>query len=255
VTLADSPGIGPFLQQASGTPASPVRRRLTLGAARLLAQVEKHNVHATKKVAPAVNATTPPGADANATVPAAPACGSCYGAEDKAGDCCNTCDEVRSRRPCPRSSPRTPPLAASCATRARASQPAGAPPARRRSCLADPPTCSGQVRTAYRRKGWALSNVDHVEQCAHDAYTESIKEQAGEGCHMWGTLEVSPGRLRRGAGWARAWLLRAQGWGEGCPPGRVWSGPRAPQGRSGAATGSAAGWLAQTVRPAHGPDR
>lgn len=48
-----------------------------------------------------------------------------------------------------------------------------------------------QVRAAYRKKGWALSNVDHVEQCLHDRYTESIKEQVGEGCRMWGMLEVS----------------------------------------------------------------
>lgn len=47
-----------------------------------------------------------------------------------------------------------------------------------------------QVRAVYRKKGWALSNVDHVEQCAHDHYSESIKEQMGEGCRMWGMLEV-----------------------------------------------------------------
>ncbi|GIM11658.1 hypothetical protein Vretimale_15170 [Volvox reticuliferus] len=94
-------------------------------------EVEKHNVDATKKAAP-VNGSE------NATAVAT--CGSCYGAEDKQGDCCNTCDEVRA---------------------------------------------------AYRRKGWALANVDHIEQCAHDLYTESIKEQVGEGCHMWGMLEVN----------------------------------------------------------------
>ncbi|EFJ50127.1 hypothetical protein VOLCADRAFT_80399 [Volvox carteri f. nagariensis] len=94
-------------------------------------EVEKHNVEATKKVVP-VNGTE------NST--ATPVCGSCYGAEDRQGDCCNTCDEVRA---------------------------------------------------AYRRKGWALANVDHIEQCAHDLYTESIKEQTGEGCHMWGMLEVN----------------------------------------------------------------
>ncbi len=48
-------------------------------------EVEKHNVDATKKVTP-VNVTT------NET--ATPVCGSCYGAEEKHGDCCNTCDEV-----------------------------------------------------------------------------------------------------------------------------------------------------------------
>ncbi|GLC35510.1 hypothetical protein PLESTF_001383200 [Pleodorina starrii] len=93
-------------------------------------EAEKHNVDATKKTPPVITSE-------NAT---APVCGSCYGAEDKQGDCCNTCDEVRA---------------------------------------------------AYRRKGWALANVDHIEQCAHDLYTESIKEQIGEGCHMWGMLEVN----------------------------------------------------------------
>lgn len=96
---------------------------------------EKHNVDATKKAAPPTANVT----HGNGTV-ATVTCGSCYGAEEKAGDCCNTCDEVRA---------------------------------------------------AYRRKGWALANVDHIEQCAHDAYTEAIKEQAGEGCHMWGMLEVN----------------------------------------------------------------
>ena len=50
-------------------------------------EAEKHNVDATKKKAPE-NVTTAE----NAT--AVPTCGSCYGAEDKQGDCCNTCDEV-----------------------------------------------------------------------------------------------------------------------------------------------------------------
>ncbi|KAG2483070.1 hypothetical protein HYH03_018053 [Edaphochlamys debaryana] len=94
-------------------------------------EAEKHNVEETKKKAMA---------EATADNSTAPVCGSCYGAEEKQGDCCNTCDEVRA---------------------------------------------------AYRRKGWALANVDHIEQCAHDAYTESIKEQTGEGCHMWGMLEVN----------------------------------------------------------------
>ncbi|PNH02779.1 Endoplasmic reticulum-Golgi intermediate compartment protein 3 [Tetrabaena socialis] len=108
-------------------------------------EVEKHNVDATKTKMPAGNGTAGVAAGvagdaANDTQVAVSGCGSCYGAEDQQGDCCNTCDEVRA---------------------------------------------------AYRRKGWALANVDHVEQCAHDMYTESIKEQAGEGCHMWGMLEVN----------------------------------------------------------------
>lgn len=36
-----------------------------------------------------------------------------------------------------------------------------------------------QVRSAYRKKGWALTNTDHIEQCSHDGYLEAIKEQVG----------------------------------------------------------------------------
>lgn len=76
-----------------------------------------------------------------------------------------------------------------------------------------PAPVPAQVRAAYRRKGWALANVDHIEQCAHDAYTEAIKEQAGEGCHMWGMLEVRGARGAEGGcrrGWVQAWS------GKGC---------------------------------------
>eukprot|EP00199_Chlamydomonas_sp_CCMP681_P001880 CAMPEP_0119106818 /NCGR_PEP_ID=MMETSP1180-20130426/6334_1 /TAXON_ID=3052 ORGANISM="Chlamydomonas cf sp, Strain CCMP681" /NCGR_SAMPLE_ID=MMETSP1180 /ASSEMBLY_ACC=CAM_ASM_000741 /LENGTH=357 /DNA_ID=CAMNT_0007092209 /DNA_START=168 /DNA_END=1241 /DNA_ORIENTATION=- len=51
-------------------------------------------------------------------------------------------------------------------------------------------TCD-EVRSAYRRKGWALSNVEHIDQCKHDAYMESIVDQKGEGCRMWGHLTVN----------------------------------------------------------------
>ncbi len=47
-----------------------------------------------------------------------------------------------------------------------------------------------QVRSAYRKKGWALTNAEHIEQCKHDAYLESIQEQKGEGCKMWGQIQV-----------------------------------------------------------------
>jgi hypothetical protein len=49
---------------------------------------------------PAVNATAPgavavPAPAAAAVVPATPGCGSCYGAQTRAEQCCNTCEEVR----------------------------------------------------------------------------------------------------------------------------------------------------------------
>lgn len=51
-------------------------------------------------------------------------------------------------------------------------------------------TCD-EVRAAYRKKGWALTNVDHIEVCKHDSYLQSIKEELGEGCRMWGRLDVN----------------------------------------------------------------
>jgi hypothetical protein len=45
-----------------------------------------------------------------------------------------------------------------------------------------------QVRAAYRRKGWALTNTDHVEQCKHDSYMESVREQTG----AQGTQRAAP---------------------------------------------------------------
>lgn len=30
-----------------------------------------------------------------------------------------------------------------------------------------------------------------MEQCQHDSYLEGVKEQQGEGCHLWGSLEVN----------------------------------------------------------------
>ncbi len=36
-----------------------------------------------------------------------------------------------------------------------------------------------------------------MEQCQHDSYLEGVKEQQGEGCHLWGSLEVNKVRLGR----------------------------------------------------------
>ncbi len=46
-------------------------------------------------VAPQPNATTVPVEAAAAVVPHKSACGSCYGAQTRADQCCNTCEEVR----------------------------------------------------------------------------------------------------------------------------------------------------------------
>jgi hypothetical protein len=51
-------------------------------------------------------------------------------------------------------------------------------------------TCS-EVRAAYQRKGWALDNLEAVEQCRGEGYNEAIQAQRGEGCRLWGDLLIN----------------------------------------------------------------
>uniref|UniRef100_A0A7I4AZQ2 Endoplasmic reticulum vesicle transporter C-terminal domain-containing protein n=1 Tax=Physcomitrium patens TaxID=3218 RepID=A0A7I4AZQ2_PHYPA len=48
-----------------------------------------------------------------------------------------------------------------------------------------------EVREAYRKKGWALTNTDLIDQCHREGFIERIKEEAGEGCNIYGKLEVN----------------------------------------------------------------
>ena len=48
-----------------------------------------------------------------------------------------------------------------------------------------------QVRAAYRRKGWAFTDPQGIEQCAKEGFSKALQDQAGEGCHMWGVLSVN----------------------------------------------------------------
>lgn len=50
---------------------------------------------------------------------------------------------------------------------------------------------SVQVRSAYRKKGWAFTDPQGIEQCAKEGFSKALQEQAGEGCHMWGTLNIN----------------------------------------------------------------
>ncbi|XP_060973092.1 uncharacterized protein LOC115724845 isoform X1 [Cannabis sativa] len=51
-------------------------------------------------------------------------------------------------------------------------------------------TCE-QVREAYRKKGWALSNPDMIDQCKREGFLQKIKDEEGEGCNVYGFLEVN----------------------------------------------------------------
>ncbi|GBF91637.1 hypothetical protein Rsub_03941 [Raphidocelis subcapitata] len=58
-------------------------------------------------------------------------------------------------------------------------------------------TCA-EVRAAYERKGWTALRLSDVAQCAEDDYHAAIKAQEGEGCRMWGRLEVNKVAARAG---------------------------------------------------------
>lgn len=52
-------------------------------------------------------------------------------------------------------------------------------------------THNTQVREAYTKRGWSLTLAAGVEQCKDDHYQELINEQKGEGCRMYGHLQVN----------------------------------------------------------------
>ncbi|MBA0566418.1 hypothetical protein Golob_011239 [Gossypium lobatum] len=58
---------------------------------------------------------------------------------------------------------------------------------------ADDDCCNSceDVREAYRKKGWALSNPDLIDQCKREGFLQKIKDEEGEGCNIYGFLEVN----------------------------------------------------------------
>ncbi|KVI10936.1 endoplasmic reticulum-Golgi intermediate compartment protein 3-like [Cynara cardunculus var. scolymus] len=48
-----------------------------------------------------------------------------------------------------------------------------------------------EVREAYRRKGWGLTNPDLIDQCKREGFAQKIKDEEGEGCNIYGSLEVN----------------------------------------------------------------
>ncbi|KAL1822035.1 hypothetical protein DCAR_0309843 [Daucus carota subsp. sativus] len=51
-------------------------------------------------------------------------------------------------------------------------------------------TCE-DVREAYRKKGWAVTNPDLLDQCRREGFLQQIKDEEGEGCNMYGFIEVN----------------------------------------------------------------
>ncbi|KAM6581199.1 uncharacterized protein LOC115725673 [Cannabis sativa] len=48
-----------------------------------------------------------------------------------------------------------------------------------------------EVREAYRKKGWAMTNTDLIDQCKREGFIQKIKDEDGEGCNIEGSLEVN----------------------------------------------------------------
>ncbi|KAL3538628.1 hypothetical protein ACH5RR_001994 [Cinchona calisaya] len=48
-----------------------------------------------------------------------------------------------------------------------------------------------EVREAYRKKGWGLTNADMIDQCKREGFIQQIKDEEGEGCNIHGSLEVN----------------------------------------------------------------
>ncbi|KAI4299082.1 hypothetical protein L6164_032574 [Bauhinia variegata] len=48
-----------------------------------------------------------------------------------------------------------------------------------------------EVRDAYKKKGWALTNMDLVDQCQREGYIQQVKDEDGEGCNIHGSIEVN----------------------------------------------------------------
>ncbi|KAK4747866.1 hypothetical protein SAY87_014452 [Trapa incisa] len=48
-----------------------------------------------------------------------------------------------------------------------------------------------EVRQAYKNKGWSLAYMDSVDQCEREGFVQRVKEEDGEGCNIYGSLEVN----------------------------------------------------------------
>ncbi|KAG9158442.1 hypothetical protein Leryth_013175 [Lithospermum erythrorhizon] len=51
-------------------------------------------------------------------------------------------------------------------------------------------TCE-EVREAYRKRGWAMSDMEGIDQCKREGFIQKVKDEEGEGCNIHGSLEVN----------------------------------------------------------------
>ncbi|XP_057803980.1 uncharacterized protein LOC131019449 [Salvia miltiorrhiza] len=48
-----------------------------------------------------------------------------------------------------------------------------------------------EVREAYRKRGWGMTDPDLIDQCKREGFVQKVKEEEGEGCNIHGSLEVN----------------------------------------------------------------
>ncbi|CAN4110585.1 unnamed protein product [Withania somnifera] len=58
---------------------------------------------------------------------------------------------------------------------------------------ADDECCNSceEVREAYRKRGWGMTNPDLIDQCKREGFVQKVKDEEGEGCNIHGSLEVN----------------------------------------------------------------
>lgn len=56
-------------------------------------------------------------------------------------------------------------------------------------------TCD-DVRKAYSEKGWALHDLERIEQCKGESWAKKWEEYEDEGCQIHGTVEVAKVSLK-----------------------------------------------------------
>ncbi|KAF3434962.1 hypothetical protein FNV43_RR22049 [Rhamnella rubrinervis] len=48
-----------------------------------------------------------------------------------------------------------------------------------------------EVEEAYKKRGWAMTNSDLIDQCKREGFIQKVKDEDGEGCNIEGSLEVN----------------------------------------------------------------
>uniref|UniRef100_A0A1I8AA75 Endoplasmic reticulum-Golgi intermediate compartment protein 3 n=1 Tax=Steinernema glaseri TaxID=37863 RepID=A0A1I8AA75_9BILA len=51
-------------------------------------------------------------------------------------------------------------------------------------------TCE-DVKTAYHARGWQINDIETIEQCKSDAWVSQMREHQGEGCRLYGKVQVA----------------------------------------------------------------